>query len=90
MSSKDGKSGRLPTFKAVRDLTLGSRTSPGTGNSNIGGRNRQMMLGASSALKKAGMPSILGSAVNSAAAGDASSKKKFTPNLNQNLICSCT
>ena len=82
MSSKDGKSGRLPTFKAARDLTLGSRTLPGSGNPNIGGRNRQIMLGSGSALKKAGIPSILGSGVNSATTGDSANKKKFTPNLN--------
>lgn len=82
MSSKDGKSGRLPTFKVQRDLTLGSKTLPGTGNSNVGGRNRQMMIGAGSALKKAGIPSILGSGVNPAATGDSANKKKFTPNLN--------
>ena len=83
MSSRDGKSGRLPTFKAQRDLTLGSRSLPGAGSSSLRGRNRQVVMGTGSALKKAGVSLNLGTGVNSlTGSGDVSNKKKFTPNLN--------
>ena len=79
MSSKDNRSGRLPTFKAQRDLTLGSRKLPAT--TNAGGRNRPVGPVSGLTPKRAGIPSILGTNANSlTASGD--SKKKFVPNLN--------
>ena len=77
MSSKDNK--RLPTFKAQRDLTLGSRKLPTAATHNVGGRNRSVDLG--SASKRTGLTSLLGTHANSlTASGD--SKRKFVPNLN--------
>jgi len=80
MSSKDNRSGRLPTFKAQRDLTLGSRKHPTATTSNAGGRNRTVEI-AGSTIKRAGITSILGTHGNSLTpSGD--SKRKFVPNLN--------
>ena len=80
MSSKDNRAGRLPTFKAQRDLTLGSRKLPSAAAGNASGRNRSVDLAASSGIKRAGISSILGTHSNSLPSGD--SKKKFVPNLN--------
>ena len=82
-SPRDGKSGRLPTFKAQRDLTLGSRSMTGTANSALGSKNRQILLASGPNLKKAGFSGLSSPNISSLiASGDASNKKKFTPNLN--------
>ena len=80
MSSRG--SGRLPTFKTRRDLTLGGKNIPVGGAASVSGRNRNM-FGAGATIKKPAASPIL-SATGSSISGEPATvtKKKFTPNLN--------